>query len=339
MKNLKIALICFVAFLASCNPNQPSNVSNIPLNLGPVRFDQLFYSMDSNQVKQGMFKLLQQHEYFTDAFTINLLGWGKVADTSNHLFSQARYFLTNSDYVNLQKTVNQKFPDTKSVDASLTTLFQHIKYYFPSLKVPKLYYYNCGLHYRMKTFTYDTLVAVGLHMYLGKDFEFYPSVDMPDYEIARCTPENIPVDVAHTMYQFFQPLDLDGKTLLDVMLQRGKELYFLDQVMPDAKEFLKIGYSESQLKWCSDNQLMIWNMFKQNELLYQTNMQKIRTFVSDGPNTQGLPLECPGNAGSYIGWQIIKAYCKKNPPKSLEAFVQEPIDAQAMLQASGYSGR
>jgi hypothetical protein len=59
-----------------------------------------------------------------------------------------------------------------------------------------------------------------------------------------------------------------------------------------------------------------WNLFKQNNLLYETNLQKIMPFVLDGPNSQGLPLEAPGNIGSWIGWQIVKSYCKKNTPKN-----------------------
>ncbi len=338
MRN-KLFLVALIALIAnSCNTKYKPDVSNIKVNLQPVRYDQLFFEIDTNHVKEGLLQLSKNHQYFTEVYTQHLTGWGILNDTSTMVYNGAKHYLTYKDYVNLNKTVQQKFPDTKKIDAELTTLFQYIKYYSPKYTVPKLYYFNSGLNV-FSAITYDTIVGVGLDMYLGKDFEFYPSIQLPDYTIAKCTPEYIVPNMASSVYQSMVPFSNTGKNLLDMMIQKGKELYYLDNVLPDTKDELKIGYTAKQMGWCNKNEVMIWNLFKQNNLLYETNLQKIMPFVLDGPNSQGLPLEAPGNIGSWIGWQIVKSYCKKNTPKNLEAFCKDPMDAAAFLQASGYTGR
>jgi hypothetical protein len=289
-------------------------------------------------VQKGLQQLAKQHPYFTEVFTQNLTGWGTISDTSRVAYNSAHHFLTYKDYVNLHKTVQQKYPNTKQTDAELTKLFQYIKYYFPKYKVPKLYYFNSGLNV-FSAITYDTLVGVGLDMYLGKDFEFYPSIQLPAYQIAHCTPEFIAPNMASSVYQSMIPFDNTGKTLLDMMIQRGKELYYLDKVLPAATDELKIGFTKAQLDWCTKNEIMVWNLFKQNNLLYENNLQKTMPYVLDGPNSQGLPMEAPGNIGTWVGWQIVKKYADKMSITDLQKFCTEPINAADFLQKSGYTGR
>ena len=184
MRN-KLFLVAIIALIAnSCNSKYKPDVSNIKVNLQPVRYDQLFFEIDTNHVKEGLLQLSKNHQYFTEVYTQHLTGWGILNDTSTMVYNGAKHYLTYKDYVNLNKTVQQKFPDTKKIDAELTTLFQYIKYYSPKYTVPKLYYFNSGLNV-FSAITYDTIVGVGLDMYLGKDFEFYPSIQLPDYTIAK----------------------------------------------------------------------------------------------------------------------------------------------------------
>jgi hypothetical protein len=338
--NLKLIIaIISVFFLASCTPSNPApDVSHIKVDLQPVRYDQLLFAIDTNNVKNGLQQLAKQHPYFTEVFTQSLTGWGTVSDTGTIVYNGAHHFLTYKDFVNLNKTVQKKYPDTKQTDAELTKLFQYIKYYFPKYTIPKLYYFNSGLNV-YSAITYDTLVGVGLDMYLGKDFEFYPSIQLPDYQIARCTPQHIAPNMASSVYQSMIPFNNTGKNLLDMMIQRGKEMYFLDKVLPQAKDALKIGFTQSQLDWCTKNEVMVWNLFKQNELLYENNLQKTMPFILDGPNSQGLPMEAPGNIGTWVGRQIVKKYVAKNNITDLQKFCIAPIDAADFLQKSGYTGR
>jgi hypothetical protein len=338
MKFINFCLVICICFFANCTTNNTPVVSNITVDLQPVRYDQLLFAIDTNNVSTGIQQLAKNHSYFTEVFTQNITGWGPISDTATMVYNSLHHFLTYKDFVNLNKTVQQKFPNTTQIDKELTSLFQYIKYYFPKYKIPKLYYFNSGLNV-YSAITYDTLVGVGLDMYLGKDFEFYPSIQLPDYQIAHCTPKYIAPNMASSVYQGIIPFDNAGKTLLDMMLQRGKELYFLDKVLPNTVDSLKIGFTKAQLDWCNKKEVFIWNMFTQNNLLYENNLQKIMPFVLDGPTSQGLPMEAPGNIGSWVGWQIIKKYVAANNITNLENFCKQKINAAELLQKSGYTGR
>jgi hypothetical protein len=322
-------------FLTACRTNNAPNIDGIKRSLNPVRYDQLFYKTDTNNVLQGLKKLQTEHLYFTEVFTEHLTGWGKVSDTASMVASSAKHFLTYKDYTQLYKTVQQKFPDTKKHDVELENLFGYIKYYFPKYTIPKLYYFMSGLNI-FSAVTYDTVVGVGLDMHLGKDYEFYPSVQLPKYQIERCTPEFITPDMAMSVYESMRPFDPTNKDLLSCMVERGIAYYYMDKVLPGTADNLKIGYTKQQMDWIEKNQSMVYNYILTNKLIYDKNLQKIIRYVTDGPNTQGLPMECPGNAASYIGWQIVRKYMDNNPKISLETLCKNQIPAQTILEGSAY---
>ncbi len=330
-----ILISILLTLLTACGGNKAPNIEAFKRDLHPVRYDQLLFQLDTNNTLVGFTQLQKDHLYFTELFTENLTGWGKVTDTSKLLAKSARHFITYKDYTELYKTVQKKYPDTKKHDKELTDLFAYIKYYFPKYTVPKLYYFISGLNY-FSAVTYDTIVGVGLDMHLGKDYEFYPAVQLPKYQIERCTPEYIAPDMAMSVYESMFTQDPNNKDLLTLMIERGSAYYYMDKVLPNTEDYLKIGYTKPQLEWCAENQAIIYNYLLSNKLIYEKNLQKIIKYVSDGPNTQGLPMECPGNAASYVGWQIVRQYMEKNPKITLTELCSRKIPAQTILEGSGY---
>jgi hypothetical protein len=126
-----------------------------------------------------------------------------------------------------------------------------------------------------------------------------------------------------------------GGTLLDQMIAYGKQLYFLDAVMPQAADHLKIGYTRDQILWCRKNEQYIWQYFVQNNLLYIREMQKIMHYIGPGPDTRGMPAQSPGNIGSWTGWQIVRKYMERHPSTSLEQLMKT-YDSQRLLSGAGY---
>ena len=126
-----------------------------------------------------------------------------------------------------------------------------------------------------------------------------------------------------------------GGRMLDVMIFNGKQLYILDQLLPNTPDSIKFGYTATQTKWCKDNESGIWSSFLKNNVLYETNFKKIAKLVTPSPNSPGMPPEAPGETGNYIGWQIIKQYMKRNPNTSLQQLLGMR-DAQMILDKSKY---
>jgi len=64
--------------------------------------------------------------------------------------------------------------------------------------------------------------------------------------------------------------DETNRDLLTIIIEEGKVLYLCDAMFPQMDDTLKIGYSGSQLQWCSQNEFNIWAHFVDKELLVET---------------------------------------------------------------------
>ncbi len=62
--------------------------------------------------------------------------------------------------------------------------------------------------------------------------------------------EKIPSDVAYAWGASEFELSPNATTLLDNMIHQGKLMYFVDAMLPDEKDSLKIGYT------CSTNEMV-----------------------------------------------------------------------------------
>ena len=67
----------------------------------------------------------------------------------------------------------------------------------------------------------------------------------------------------------------------------------------------------------------IWSFFVQNDMLFNTDPNLTRDYMSDGPNTPALGTSSPGNIGQFTGWQIVKKWMDKNPTVSLEELMKK----------------
>ena len=132
--------------------------------------------------------------------------------------------------------------------------------------------------------------------------------------------------------------DPEKLQLLDIMINNGKVLFLMDQILPYAPDSIKLGYTAAQTQWCQDNELQIWSHLVGEELLYSTRMRDVRKLVDHSPNAPGMPAEAPGRVANWIGWQIVKAYMKRNPEVTFEQLLSLK-DGQQILDLSKYKPR
>ncbi|MGH2622772.1 MAG: gliding motility lipoprotein GldB, partial [Sphingobacterium sp.] len=76
------------------------------------------------------------------------------------------------------------------------------------------------------------------------------------------------------------------------------------------------------------------------DLLYSTDYQRIQKYFSEAPFSPelGKQNESAPKLGSFIGWQIIRQYMKRNPELSLQDLFDQN-DAQMILENSKYKGK
>jgi hypothetical protein len=331
-------IICYLgfAFLMSCDGTKTKeslDTSHIKLQVEPIRYDQLFFQLDTTDLYASLDQLGKKHPNFTNLYTSTLAGFGKAG--TPRFDTAIRQFLTLPDYRNLYDTVQKHFPDTKQLDQELETTFKNISYFFPEERQEEVFYFISGLNL-WSAITIDSAIGVGLDMYLGEQFPFYASVQIPAYEIKNRVPGRIAVEVAKAIFEAKFPFEYEGKSLLEMMLYKGKELYFVEQVCRDKSEALIVGYTPKQAEWCKQNEEGVYYFFAKKELMYSTTWQDIMPFINDGPNTAGMPPEAPGNMGSWLGWQLVRNYMKQHPQESMSSLMKSKLPAQQFLRAAKY---
>ena len=120
-----------------------------------------------------------------------------------------------------------------------------------------------------------------------------------------------------------------------MMVDAGKRLWFLDAIVPDLPDSLKISYTSKQYSWIMENEQHVWAAIVENNMLFSTDPKIAKIFMSDGPFTPEFSKDSPPRLGEWIGWQIVKRYMEQNTDVTLQQMMREK-DAQKILTLSKY---
>lgn len=348
-KVLSALLALGVAVIAAgCNGGSTAtapDVSRVKIALHTSRFDKDLYAIDTNHIGDGLQKLQAKYPDFLNYFLDTAMAYGihgNFNDTVGGIREGLKPFLTHKDFKGLEDTIQKYYPDTKTVDEDLVKGFTYLKYYFPSAPIPRIIYLNMGLS-RWPSFPLDsTTLCIGLDMFLGPQYPFYNSIGMPEYMGSHTRRAYIPVSVFSTLYKVGYPFQADDKPLLDLMIQKGKEQYFLHKIMPDAHDTLLFGFTKTQIDWCNANEALVYNFFIQQGLLYNKESHSIMPYVSEGPFARGLeppsagPKSTPGNIGSWLGYKIVSAYMAQHPKMTLPELLMQRTDPAKIIDEARY---
>jgi gliding motility-associated lipoprotein GldB len=329
--------ILAAAALTACKQNKKVDVSHINLEVHVQRFDHEFDQLRHPPIHPKAVLLYQKYGSFYADFIERIIQAGPVADTANSYGNLRRVF-PGKPYNDLKQEVDRVYPNLNQPEAELTDAFKRIKYYYPQKQLPKVYSYVSG--FQAQTSIGNGYFAIGLDMFLGANSKFYPALvnAYPRYISRRFTPANIAPRVVEGIARedMFPEQDRD-KSLLAKMVYEGKIMYFMDQILPDAPDTLKIGYTGKQLDWCHNFEKDVWGYFLEENLLYETDYPKLQKYLNEAPFTPGLGEnnESAPKLAVWTGWQIVRAYMQKHPDVTLPQLMAS-TDAQRILNESGY---
>jgi hypothetical protein len=281
------------------------------------------FSLDPSHVKEGLDSLSGTFGFFI----------GKDTDTLQVI--QIREFITDPFNRELERKCREVYPDLAFLEKGLTETFANIRGEVPGFRPPVVYTYVSGLLYESPVEYLDTVMIIGLDMFLGWDYEQYRAAGLPVFLTRRMEPPNIIPECARQYAYSLVPEGSQPKTLLDFMIFHGKVLYAMDRFLTDVADSLKIGYTAGQAKWCNENEAAIWRLFIDQEMLYKSDGFLNNRFIQDGPFTAGLPEGAPAMLGRWIGWQIVRSYMNKHPETGVRDLF-EISDSQLILSQSGY---
>lgn len=329
-----LALLVGALVLNGCNCNKNSkivDVSGIDVTASVQRFDQDLMALDTNNLEAGLQDLLQQYPDMLPMYCERIMGFGNINADLPTTARNIRLFLTDPGVQRLYDSVQTVYPDITTLQQDLTDAYKHYRYYYPNQPLPKVRTFISYFGYG--AVTYDTLLlAIGLDMYLGRDFGYPNSI--PKYVQESLGKEYVVPQAMKVLGNLQFNYEPEANTLLSNMIANGKKLYLLDMLLPQHEDYAKIDYTPEKLIWCRANEPEIWNFFIDKELLYTAELREYRQFITPGPTTSGMPPESPGNVGTWTGWQIVRRYMKEHPETTYDQLMA--LDGPTILAGSKY---
>ncbi|MDB5136187.1 MAG: gldB [Mucilaginibacter sp.] len=322
--------------LTACGRSKKVDVSNIDINVTIDRFDHDLDAMRTKPMNVQVAYMQKKYGVFYQDYMERIIRAGITRDTN--YYKTLRDIITSQPYADLKHDVDSVYSNLDKQNEELTDAFKHIKYYYPKKNLPKVYAYSSG--FQAQTSIGNRYFAIGLDMFLGANSRFYPALTevIPHYVSRRFTKDNIvPRVVEGIAREDMFPESEQDKSLLSKMVYNGKILYLMDQVLPDVADSTKIGYTAKQMKWCDDFKSQIWGYFLEENLLYETDYEKIQKYLGEAPFTPGLgeKNEAAPKLALWTGWQIVKQYMDKHPEITLQQLMADG-DAQKILNESKY---
>jgi hypothetical protein len=184
----------------------------------------------------------------------------------------------------------------------------------------------------------DSLCGIGLDMFLGQSFAGYNPDIFPAFIRRQFEPAYIPVRLAKALSQNRLEETPTDRKLLNLMVYNGKLLYLTKLLQPTAHDSTIMGYTLEQIEGCYANEQEVWAKILEKNLLFSADYATFRKLVEPGPNAPIVFQEAPGEVGNWIGWQIVKAYMKRNPNTSPQDLIKMK-DAQKLLEKAKYKPR
>ncbi len=337
MLKLNFAILTMIVVASSCSNNSGPDVSGVKADATIARFDKDFFRIDTSQLTPGLHELQNKYPYFFNDFIQNIVIAGP-ADSNVNLTLAIKTYLNHSRP--LYDSVQTKFSSLQNLEPELKKGFQHIKYYYPDYRLPKVVTYVGLIGDPSVALTRDAM-AIGLQMFLGKNFSAYNTPEaidkFPQYISRRFEPQYISINCLQNITADIYPDKTKGASLIEQIIEKGKQWWLTKKFSPTAADSLITGYTQTQVDWCENNEGLIWSFIIQNNDVFTTDPISIQNLIGEAPKTEGMPEQSPGNIGQWIGWKIVKTYAEKNAELSPKQITE--TDAKKIFEMAKYKPR
>ena len=334
MSMKKYIYILLLVVLCGCgNKYQyiPKEIERI--NVEIVRFDSAQLAVRKDSVKQDIEKLYSDYEEFMPMYVEGILRI--PSEDTAYLCDMYAHFLTDTvmGFAQTNALTLKKFSDVDSLREALSTGFSRLHYLYPDWVLPKkVYLYVSG--FNSAVVYLDSIMGVGVDMYLGSDYPYYNQV-VYNYQKHTMRKECIAGDLLNMYLAYNVPFTSKRNRLLEQMIFRGKQMFLLSKLLPDDPSWEIIGYTKEQWQWCERYEQPIWSRIMENKDLFKTKSVTLASYLNDGPFTAEVSQESPGRLGIWVGWRIVESYMRNNEHVTIQELMCEG-DAQKILEQSFY---
>ena len=294
------------------------------------RFEQSLFTTDSIKIKDDILEWETELGSFFERFNQEIL---RANSQSAGYRDEILSFVYHPDMREAYDTLMKKYPNVDFLERDLADAFDRYKHHFPERKAPRVITYFTGFNFGVVT--NDSILAIGLDYFLGKDCCFYKRLSFPEYMRFKNQKKFIlPYCFEAIANNEFGAFDR-GNDFLSQMIYKGKIMYFLDVMLPQLPKADKLRFSKKQIAWCEENEKNIWAYLIDNEILFSTDVKQFNSYINYSPFAKGMSNKSPGRIAYWLGWKIVDEYMANNTSLTLEKLMQN-INAQEILQQSGY---
>lgn len=296
--------------IQACDKNPHKvDVGDIDEEVKFFRYEEPFFNLTPGNAESQIAELYKQHPEMSE-FVVERMFKAKRGERIKYdrILQDVQDSLVKSVYEDVGKT----FSGLAAIEDEATQAFKHVKYHFPTDTIPKFYTFLSLSD--LNVFTYSGIMVFCLDRYMGADYN-YLGGNTPRYIRERMRIEYATVHMLKTYFsnKFPEESQVDG-TLLSSLIYYGKQLYYLDAMLPEANDHLKIEYAEGKIQWAQENEHQLYTHLVDENLFYETDHNKIKGYIDEAPftNAGGVPRESPPRLGHWLGWQIVRSYMQSN---------------------------
>ena len=234
------------------------------------------------------------------------------------------------------------YEQTKSISNSdiqnqLTPFMKGLPRVFENAELPKkVITITSDVDYNNKVILNDSMALIAIDNFLGVNHHMYEGIAL--YLRQQMELKHLSKELAESFANNKIELPED-RTFLAQLIYFGKIQFLKQSILSNYSEDKILGYAPDQLAWAMTNEKEIWNFFISKELLYSTDPELIKRFISPAPFSKfylNIDVDSPGRIGQWLGLQIVKAYQIKEK-KSIEELINTPY--RELFEKSKYKPR
>ena len=300
-----------------------------------------FWSCSNRKSSKGAtqsYELIRFESIFFDAHPDSL---AEVEKQFPYFFPKSYPFSVwvnrRTDSLQLALYGQTKAISNSDIHDQLTPFIEGLPRVFESARVPKrVITITSDVDYNNKVILTDSMALIAIDNFLGANHHMYEGIAL--YLRQQMELKHLSKELAESFAKNRVGLPED-RTFLAQLIHSGKIQYLKQSILSNYSEDKILGYTPDQLAWAMTNEKEIWNFFVSKELLYSTDSELIKRFISPAPFSKfylNIDIDSPGQIGQWLGLQIVKAYQMKER-KSIAELLNTPY--RELFEKSKYKPR
>lgn len=333
---ISVLSIFFLSFfIQACEPTskklgKSKSASDVDIEI--KRFEKDLFYMNQEQIDTNILFLKKKYGEFYNVYFLQIMGLGTDKNSGfKYILSD---FINNTDFKTLVKDCDSIYNEERmnKIESDIEFAFSNYKKVFPKDTLPEVTTFVSG--FSNGIVNTNGYIGIGLDLFLGADYKFYPSLDFPEYLSRRFTPDHLVPTLVKGMASSKYEMEPENQSLIDQMLYQGKLLYFMKMMLPETPDSLLLGYTSEEIKWAEENEANIFQLLV-SEDLFSKDVLNYRKYTDEAPYTVNLTADSAPRIAWFAGWKIIEKYMNENKNISIDELMNEK-DAQKILRLSKY---